>query len=1072
MKTKLSLLFAGLLAAVMSYAAPIGSKGGRFTVDANGTQVRFAQGNLQYHVRNKVWQFAERQDSIIGESNEERVEANYNNWIDLFAWGATGFNGKNPEMHSHDNADYALGSKTDITDTNYDWGQYCAISNGGNKAGLWRTLTKDEWMYLFNNRTNASQLFGFGAVNDLHGLILLPDGWTTPAGGHFTAVVDDRAANNYTLVDWEIMENAGAIFLPDAGYATPNSAGTLVSWNGPINASARRNIGTMYSYYMSSTASSTSNAYYCFRLEHNISTFDKTTNKVLNPNNRQFLNENPVRLAMTVREYTVLFKGPQGETLLEVPVEYGCAVTPPTAPAWAGHTFKQWVTPDPMTLDYITGPTTFTAQYEEKTTYTIQFIDTYDNSVLKTQTVEPNAAATAPSEPSHTGYTFVSWDKDFSRVTGNMVVYPNYRYGILIAGEYITDLNRTNLSGIEGVTLGTGGSISFTPGSKTLILNNATITTPDITWGVFNASFADLRIEIRGTVDLHTPYCIAFRSDVNTTIVGAEGTDPLLKVRNDGPLDHKVGNIDAGMCYTALTTFPNSNLTIEDCTVQAEGAGGVKAQGASVITLKRVHLTTKVIGTPTSDKQRQVMYSFLANAEPVLIGCEPISPTTLTYSSSLGGFTVNGELTRGEMEIGMPTTPCQDKTYTFLQTACGEFTWNGQKYTESGTYTQAFQIEGGCDSVVTMQLTVHPTYDHLISVETNDNPYIWEGSSYTESGTYTKVLKTAAWDCDSIVTLSLTIGEIPEPTCETKFFEFNAEAESEYVWEGQAYNASGDYERIFKQIGNTCDSIVTLHLTIGGVDPTPTKTYYVAGNGTVGNPWCHGKYWKAAGSPMINGSITFYDVPAGIYLFKITDGVWGDGHEWAYGDVDFYCSSANILCGGNDNIKLITSQTQNITINFDGSKICINGSYEDQSSLEISVYTVVGDMYILGTDWDLEDVSNDMMDCGDGIYKLTKQNVTLNAGNYEYKIVGNRNYVVFEYPNQSMVIQISETGNYDITFTFNANTQELSHQITKQEQGVDDAAVRNGAVKVLRNGQLLILRDGKKYNILGTECKE
>ena len=1031
MKNRFLLLAAGLFAAVMAFSAPVGSKGGRFTVDANGTQVRFAQGNLQYHVRNKVWQFAVRQDSVIGEPNEGRIEANYNNWIDLFAWGTSGYNNKNPEMYSYTSSDYAYGNKTDIAGTNYDWGQYCAISNGGNQAGLWRTLTKDEWMYLFNNRTNASQLMGFGAVNGLIGFILLPDGWTTPAGGHFTPVAEDRAQNNYTLVDWEIMENAGAIFLPDAGYASPNSS-NIVSWSGPKR-SSNPTIGSMSSRYMSSTASNTS-SYYCFQLARSLSSYDDNTNKVKNANTNNFRVENPVRLAMTVHEYTVLFKGPQGETLLEVPVEYGCAVTPPAAPAWAGHTFTGWTTPDPMTLDYITGPTTFTAQYEERTTYTVVFIDTYDATVLKTETVEPNAAATAPDEPSHNadGYTFLSWDKDFSHVTGNMVVYPNYRYGVRIAGEFITDLNRTDLSGIEGVTVGTGGSISFTPASKTLILNNVTITTPNVTWGVFNATLKGLRIEIRGTVDLHTPYCIALRTDVNTTIVGAAGTEPLLKVRNDGPLDHQVGEAGAGMCYTALTTWPNCNLNIEDCTVQVEGAGGVKAQGSSVITLKRVHLTSKVIGTPTSDKQRLVMYSFLSETEPVLIGCEPMSPEGLAYCSTCDpkGYAVNGELTRGEMEIGMPTPPCQDKTYAFTETACGEFTWNGQKYTESGEYSQTFQIEGGCDSIAIMHLTIHPTYNHVISVETTDNPYVWEGSSYTESGTYTKVLETIL-GCDSTVTLSLTIGEIPEPTCETKFFEFSAEAESEYVWEGQTYTVSGDYERVLKQKNNTCDSIVTLHLTIGGVAPTPTKTYYVAGNGEEGNPWCHGKYWDPAGSPMINGSITFYDVPAGTYFFKITDGEWGEGHEWAFGSVNQSCSSENVVNGGFDekgNIKFNSMTMQNITITFDGTSICVTAPYgfgEDVKP-EIWVYTIVGAFPWFSSDWDPYDSSNDMLMNEDSVCSLTKEGVYAVAGTYEYKVAGNRDYAQFEYPIfENQTLEIPDEGNYDIIFYFDLKTKEL-----------------------------------------------
>ena len=53
--------------------------------------------------------------------------------------------------------------------------------------------------------------------------------------------------------------------------------------------------------------------------------------------------------------------------------------------------------------------------------------------------------------------------------------------------------------------------------------------------------------------------------------------------------------------------------------------------------------------------------------------------------------------------------------------------------------------------------------------------------------------------------------------------------------------------------------------------------YYVAGNGTSGNPWCDGLSWKINGSPMTEQdgvwTVTFQDVPVGAdYLFKVTDG--------------------------------------------------------------------------------------------------------------------------------------------------------------------------------------------------------
>ena len=48
---KLSLLFCALCACVMVHAVPgtVGAINGKFTINADGDQVYFAQGNLQYH---------------------------------------------------------------------------------------------------------------------------------------------------------------------------------------------------------------------------------------------------------------------------------------------------------------------------------------------------------------------------------------------------------------------------------------------------------------------------------------------------------------------------------------------------------------------------------------------------------------------------------------------------------------------------------------------------------------------------------------------------------------------------------------------------------------------------------------------------------------------------------------------------------------------------------------------------------------------------------------------------------------------------------------------------------------
>ena len=136
-----------------------------FSVSAD-KQVYFSMGNLQYNAGTKTWRFAERQYDMIGTANSN-VSSTYSGYIDLFGWGTSGWNSgakaNQPYSINTDYTDYYVGSSYDNNLTgayaNADWGVYNAISNGGNAAGLWRTLTKDEWYYLINSRPEASKLY-------------------------------------------------------------------------------------------------------------------------------------------------------------------------------------------------------------------------------------------------------------------------------------------------------------------------------------------------------------------------------------------------------------------------------------------------------------------------------------------------------------------------------------------------------------------------------------------------------------------------------------------------------------------------------------------------------------------------------------------------------------------------------------------------------------------------------------------------------------------------------------------------------------------------------------------------
>jgi phosphopantetheine--protein transferase-like protein len=211
-----------------------GMLNGKFTIGAN-RQISFSRGNLQFNVAQGThtradgttskgtWRFAENQWECIGTDNSN-ISDKYDGWIDLLSWGtsgwASGANITEPYIVSEQPYDYYVGNdrNNDLTGdyANADWGVYNAISNGGNQAGLWRTLTHEEWMYVFNQRENAEQLKGKAIVNKVPGYVLLPDNWD--GSMDFVPKSQGFDRNTYTADEWMIMEILGAVFLPAAGY--------------------------------------------------------------------------------------------------------------------------------------------------------------------------------------------------------------------------------------------------------------------------------------------------------------------------------------------------------------------------------------------------------------------------------------------------------------------------------------------------------------------------------------------------------------------------------------------------------------------------------------------------------------------------------------------------------------------------------------------------------------------------------------------------------------------------------------------------------------------------------------
>lgn len=229
---------------------------GLFSISAS-KKVIISQGNLMYQASTGTWKFSETQYGYIGNASGNTTDTltrkTQSDWIDLFGWGTSGAPNGNVYYMPYDAMNNQIseqgkgyGTKNgesyevDLTGV-FDWG-YNAISNGGNKNGVWRTLetgayTPTEWYYLFNSRATGTYYgknnarYAKAVVNEVKGVILFPDEFSAPelsASSTLTSANINSSSNfNNTIAldDWYILEAEGAVFLPCAGYRNIKPSG-------------------------------------------------------------------------------------------------------------------------------------------------------------------------------------------------------------------------------------------------------------------------------------------------------------------------------------------------------------------------------------------------------------------------------------------------------------------------------------------------------------------------------------------------------------------------------------------------------------------------------------------------------------------------------------------------------------------------------------------------------------------------------------------------------------------------------------------------------------------------------
>jgi hypothetical protein len=211
---------------------------------------------------------------------------------------------------------------------------------------------------------------------------------------------------------------------------------------------------------------------------------------------------------------------------------------------------------------------------------------------------------------------------------------------------------------------------------------------------------------------------------------------------------------------------------------------------------------------------------------------------TYVYTSSMGC----------DSTVTLHLTINNSSTSDTTATVCDHFTWNGTTYTASATPTHVYTSSTGCDSTVTLHLTINNSSTSDTTATVCDH-FTWNGTTYTASATPTHVY-TSSTGCDSTVTLHLTITSSNSSTT-------TISACTSYEWNGTSYTSSGSFSKVLTNKAG-CDSTANLVLTITtctGVEPlTPTIDFQLLPNPN------NGQVTIVLPENNVSGTITIYGI--------------------------------------------------------------------------------------------------------------------------------------------------------------------------------------------------------------------